>query len=101
MNDSGHICCWHIDSGVAYTFSYPPQYKEVCCHCGNTRRHQPPKPQPPPGHGPHHPSTRQWPSTYATWNTTSTHTYGGYEVGSGGSICSCGDPDCNAAGDKK
>jgi hypothetical protein len=44
-----HVHCWH-GTGVVLE-SYPPQYPEVCCHCGEmqTRRGSMPTPE---GHGP-------------------------------------------------
>lgn len=42
--------CWH-QTDRAY-MSNPPQWDEVCCHCGEVRRVMRPEPLPRAGHGP-------------------------------------------------
>jgi len=48
-----HIHCWH-DSGVAL-MSMPPQYKHICCHCGEIKLVIPQTVASFEGHGKYHP----------------------------------------------
>lgn len=47
--------CFHRANMVMYT-SWPPQWDEVCCHCGTVERRQAPIPSLGPDHGPHAPA---------------------------------------------
>lgn len=51
-DDPGH--CWHRTGAMLMT--HPPQWDEVCCHCGTQKRvHHGNHPSAPTGHGPHLP----------------------------------------------
>lgn len=90
-----HTCCFHLDTQVMLA-SYPPQYKEVCCFCGVRRHYTPPKPAPPSGHGPYHPTVYPY-GTFGgtTYTTTGTLTVGGTHncpcrpENGGSGICGC------------
>lgn len=60
-----HEHCWH-QTGNIFT-SFPPQWDEVCCHCGAKERRHAIPPEPPPGCGPHHPDNRR---TSVSWMHT-------------------------------
>ena len=49
ITEEEHTRCWH-GTGVALE-SMPPQYPEVCCHCGEERVVRPQSPTTA-GHGP-------------------------------------------------
>jgi hypothetical protein len=49
-----HNHCWH-ETGVVLT-SNPPQYPEVCCHCGEQRVIRGAAVTPQEGHGKHAPT---------------------------------------------
>jgi hypothetical protein len=53
MENKPHTHCWH-DSGVALT-SMPPQYKHICCHCGEIKIVIPQTINSFKGHGKYHP----------------------------------------------
>lgn len=48
-----HDHCWH-DTGKAL-LTNPPQYEDLCCHCGETRTRQVQQVFPEGEHGPYHP----------------------------------------------
>lgn len=83
-----HDCthCYHAENST-FT-SYPPQYPEICCHCGDRRVTRPAEPPPPPGHGKYYP--RQALFTYP-YNTTtgSTRNCACRPENGGSGICGC------------
>ena len=71
MSDVSHEHCWHRKDSFTFT-AYPPQWNEICCHCGMVERRTFQPPPPPPGHGAFYP--RDWsPFPYGT-STGWTHT---------------------------
>jgi len=60
MSDCTH--CWHTPGLTETLASYPPQHKEVCCHCGTTQYVRDEPPPPPEGHGKFYPR-----SHYGEW----------------------------------
>lgn len=77
--------CYHRQPTTYLT--YPPQYPEICCHCGNQRVVRPSEPPAPPGHGPYYP--RQQPYSLYFTTTGGTHSCSCRPENGGSGICNC------------
>lgn len=82
-----HTCCWHRNSRAVIATN-PPQFEEVCCHCGKIAWRTPPKPEPPPGHGPYYPQPAPY-TMGGAWKTFSSHSCGCRPENGGNGVCNC------------